>query len=230
VIVMLRFFLCVYFSIKLIGMKKYISAAVVVFLLYGCSSSRLISSWRSDKPYQGASRVLVLGLTGDLDREFCVKMEQHLVNDLNAAGYNASTAYDQFGPQAFKKMDEKTALSHIQGRGFDAVITIVLLNQEKETYYVPRRIRTTDRSIDPFWDYYTYYYERVLQQGYYATSTKYFWESNYYDLVTNTLVYTSQTQSFDPLSAASLGHEYGKIISKDMLKKGIIPATAKKPF
>jgi hypothetical protein len=35
-------------------------------------------------------------------------------------------------------------------------------------------------------------------------------------------VYSVQTQSFDPGSSESLGHEYGQLIVKDMVKKNIL--------
>lgn len=59
-------------------------------------------------------------------------------------------------------------------------------------------------------------------EGYFSTNTKYIWESNLYDLANNTLVYSSQSQSFDPLTTETLGHEYGQMIVKDMVKKNVL--------
>jgi hypothetical protein len=55
-----------------------------------------------------------------------------------------------------------------------------------------------------------------------VVDTKDFWESNVYDMPTQQLVYSVQTQSFDPGSSESLGHEYGQLIVKDMVKKNIL--------
>jgi hypothetical protein len=65
-------------------------------------------------------------------------------------------------------------------------------------------------------------YERIYSEGYYATDTKYFWESNFYDLGSNQLMYSAQSQSFDPASTETLGHEYGQMIVKNMVQKNIL--------
>ncbi|NDF99240.1 MAG: hypothetical protein EB101_10010, partial [Chitinophagia bacterium] len=54
------------------------------------------------------------------------------------------------------------------------------------------------------------------------TNTRYFWESNLYDLSDGKLIYSAQSQSFDPSSSDVLGREYGKLIVDDILGKGII--------
>jgi hypothetical protein len=73
-----------------------------------------------------------------------------------------------------------------------------------------------------FWGYYTTIYDRIYTPGYYSVDTKYFWESNFYDIATRELLYSVQTRSFDPGSAESLAHEYGRIIIGDMDKNGIL--------
>jgi hypothetical protein len=68
-------------------------------------------------------------------------------------------------------------------------------------------------------------YDRVYAPGYYAINTKYFWESNFYSLEGRQLLYSAQSQSFDPVSAQALGHEYGQMIARDMVKKNILLLT-----
>ena len=56
----------------------------------------------------------------------------------------------------------------------------------------------------------------------FVTNTKYFWESNFYEMESKELLYSVQTKSFNPVSTESLAHEYGKMIVNNMEKKGII--------
>ena len=88
--------------------------------MISCTSSRVITSWKTNKPYSDIKKVLVLGLTGELDRDFCVKMEKHLVDDLGQKGFDAVAAYDVYGPGSFDKMEEK-ALNDAQRKygGFE---------------------------------------------------------------------------------------------------------------
>ena len=121
-------------------------------------------------------------------------------------------------------MEEQEILDKIKDNGFDAVITIVLLNKERERYYVPARITYSPYIIYQrhFRGYYSTIYGRIYTQGYYTINTKYFWESNFYNMESKELLYSVQTESFDPDSAASLSQEYGQMIVNDMAKEGIL--------
>ena len=65
-------------------------------------------------------------------------------------------------------------------------------------------------------------YNRVYGPGYYVTDTRYFWESNLFDVASKELIYSVQTESFDPASSETLAHEYGKLIVKDMVKHRVL--------
>lgn len=207
-------------------MKNIPFAAGVLFLLFtGCSSSRITSSWSAagavPKKY---NKVMVLGLIRDQDRSICEYMEKHFVDDLKGLGYSAVSAQAEFGPKAFENMCEKDAVDKIRSSGADAVITIVLLDKSKEQYYVPAQRQNLPRSVyyRRFGGYYTTIFDRIYTPGYYVTDTKYFWESNLYDMNTKDLVYSVQTESFDPNSSESMGHEYGKLIVENMVKKNVL--------
>jgi hypothetical protein len=106
----------------------------------------------------------------------------------------------------------------------DAVVTIVLLNKRRERHYTAGKMIYTPYAVgySRFWGYYTTLSDRIYSPGYYETSTKYFWESNFYDLGTKELLYSAQTQSFDPVSADALGHEYGKKVVANMVKQHVL--------
>jgi len=168
---------------------------------------------------------MVLGLIREADIRIREKMEDHMVGDLKDLGYNAVSSLREYGPKAFDKMDEAEALEKIRNGGVSAVITIVLLDKTRERYYVPGHISYSPYGIyhDRFWGYYNTMYGRIYSTGYYEFSTKYFLESNLFDMTTKELVYSAQTESFDPASTEMLGHEYGRMIVKDMVKKKVLP-------
>jgi hypothetical protein len=203
-----------------------ILAAIFIFAALGCGpSSYITSSWKAEnvqpKKYK---KIVVLGLVRESDRNLREKMEQHLVGDLKDLGYNAVCSCDEYNPKAFENMSEEQAISKLRNSGVDAVLTIVLLDKTKERYYVPGRVQYSPYYIyhDRFWGYSRTMYGRIYSEGYYAIGTKYFWESNFYDLEANQLLYSAQSQSFDPNSAESLGHEYGQMIVKSMVQKNIL--------
>ena len=59
-------------------------------------------------------------------------------------------------------------------------------------------------------------YDRIYQPGYYVTTTRYFWESNLYSTANQKLIFTVQTESFDPTSTEKMAHEYGTMIANEL--------------
>ena len=191
----------------------------------GCTTSKITTSWKAENTVpQKYNKILVLGLIRDADRTLQENMENHFVGDLKELGYNAVSSLKEYGPKAFDKMDEEAALSKLKNSGVDAVITIVLLDKEKERKYVPGNMYYSPYGYyyNRFWGYRSTLYRRIYEPEYYVTNTKYFWESNLYDMSTQKLVYSVQTQSFDPANLESMGHEYGQLIVKDMVKQNVL--------
>jgi hypothetical protein len=196
----------------------------LAFAFQGCgSSSKVTSSWQDrDATRKSIKKVLVLGLFTDKDRVLRLKTEQELADNLQALGYQAVTAAEEYGPKAFQNMKEDQALKRLRDINVDGVITVTLLNKNKEQYYVPGNVSYAPYPVmrRGFWGYYSYYYPRVYDPGYYQTSTSYFFETSLYNM-DNKLLYSAQSETFDPSSMSSLADEYAKEIVKDMRKKNI---------
>lgn len=207
-------------------MKHILIWAALLLMVVGCgTSSRITSSWKADNANPNKfKKIIVLGLITEKDRSLREKMEQHLVGDLKALGYDATCSCDEYNPKAFENMSEEQAISKLRNSGVDALLTVVLLDKAREKQYVPGRVYYTPYSIyhNRFWRYSRVMYDRIYTQGYYVTNTQYFWESNLYDLAANELVYSSQSQSFDPPGSENLADEYGEMIVKDMAKKNVL--------
>jgi hypothetical protein len=206
-------------------MKRYTFYAAMLLALASCSGSRITNVWKAkDAEHPVYSKVMVVGLIKDSDHALRDRMETHFVGDLTDLGYSAISSYQLYGPKAFEGLNEKQVINKIRNSGVDAVITIVLLDKTRERYYVPGKIYYSPYSIhsNNFWGYYSTMYGRIYEPGYYKENTKYFLESNLYDLRANKLVYSIQTQSFDPASVESLGHEYGRLIVKAMVKDNVL--------
>jgi hypothetical protein len=205
-------------------MKKYhfLLTSLLVVLIAACSTTHITSVWTdrntSPKPY---NKLMVLGIMPEVDRALRANMEKHLLNDLKEQGYHMLSAYDVYGHKALQKMSEEEAKQFLLKDGIDAVVTIVLLDKQKEKYYVPERVIHSPYD-DHLWSYYITLSRRLEAAAYYEQITKYYWESNLYDLTTNKLVFSVQTQSFDPSSINEIAHEYGLKIVHSMLKNGVI--------
>lgn len=191
-------------------------------VLFSCQTSKITNTWTdanvSPKKY---TKILVLGVLKDNDRELQSKMEKHLAGDLNDLGYSAFAASDVYPPATFVNGDTLKAVEAINSKGFDAILTIVLLNKEKERKYVPGKVINMPYN-DQFDRYYYTTYERIYTEGYYTDDTKFFWESNFYDYVVKKMIYSSQTRSFDTGSKETLAHYYGLLLANNLVKSRVL--------
>jgi len=139
-------------------------------------------------------------------------MEQYLASALRNRGQWAECACELYGPKEFDQLNEQQAIEKLKSKG----------------YYVPGHMNYTPYGFyyNRFWGYSRAIYGRIYSPGYYVTDTKYFWESNLYDLTSGDLLYSSQSQSFDPSTSAAMGKEYGKLIVEDLDAKRVIAFAA----
>ncbi len=144
-------------------------------------------------------------------------------------GLHAISAARVFGANAYRKLSEKEIVDQFRNSGVDAVITIVLLDKQKEELYVPPAIgNNPSSSYDHVDKYYSATYDKVFSPGYYVSTTNYFWESNLFEVNQDKLVYSARTKSFDPASANMQAHENGLLLIRDMTKKKLLKDQVKK--
>ena len=205
-------------------MKKLLFLPLLA-LLISCQPSKITQSWTAKdvtpKKYQ---KILVLGVLTAADNDLQVKMEDHLSGDLKDLGYNAVAANKIFPAGTFVKGDTARAVAALNGKGFDAILTIVLLDKKKEQKYIPGRITqyTNQEQFNRFDRYYNSMAERIYTPGYYTEETKYIWENNFYDLNSRQMLYSARTRSFDITSKNSLAHTYGLLMVNSLIKKNIL--------
>jgi hypothetical protein len=199
-----------------------------VLFLMACSGTKITHSWKApdvtNKKYQ---EILVIAVAKDTDADLKIMMENHLIDDLKSSGYRATSALVKYGSKAFAGMEKEKVAQKLSDDGIDAVMTIVLLDKKQEKEYIPSRIFHSPYYVshNHFLEYYNTITRRIETTGYYSTSTKYFWESNFYDVKNRKLVYSVQTQSFDPTTTRAMAHKYGKLIVQDILTKKVLDST-----
>jgi hypothetical protein len=207
-------------------MKKLLFALLLpAALILSCSSAKITSSWKSPSVAAAPAlkKVLVLALINQRDRSLQEMMEKSLKNNMTELGYNAYSALDLYGPKVFDGMNEKAVVDSIKNFGFDAVITIVLLNKRRERKY----IQPQNHTVSTFGDYYDLRLNRIDDPGYYVTDTKYFWEANLYEMAGRRLLYSAQTRSFEYETKKGMAKDYCSLLIRDMLKKKAIESLIK---
>lgn len=194
-------------------------------LLIGCQPSKITRHWTAKnwQPKQ-YKQILVLAIATDTDNVLQSKMEDHLTEDLRNMGYYAIAANTIYPSGTFVKGDTNRAIAAIAGRNFDAVFTLVLLDKQKEKFYVPGRITDSLRAgqNSRFEQYMNSVNDRIYTPGYYGEQTRFTWECNFYDGASKQIIYSARTRTFDYASTTILAHTFGQLISYDLIKRKIL--------
>ena len=192
----------------------------LLFLFASCSNTKVTSAWKAPNASALApgNKILVIGIIQENDIRLRMQMEGFLVDALKAKGYNAVSSYTLYGPKMFGGKNEEPALNQLHDSNIDEVFTISLLDKTRERDYQP------GYGYAPFWGYYSYMYGRPYNPGYVSLNTRFFWESNLYDVGSKKLLYSVQSESFNPSSAGDMGRAYSKKVVKNMIKEGLVAA------
>lgn len=206
--------------------------AVVVFFvglltLTACNSTRLTTVWKDPAyhPERFKNIIVVSLLEGVKNRSLREYFESHMAEDLRQMGYQATGATQKYGPRSFEGKTEEAVIALLRRDGYDAVITITVLDIEKEETYVRGQVDYWPGGIyySRFGRYYFYWYDRVYTPGYYVTTTRYIVEGNLFDTQMDRLVFSAQTETIDPGTLDNLGHRFSIKLLKTMQEKGVLP-------
>ncbi|HVI48918.1 MAG TPA: hypothetical protein VM802_28885 [Chitinophaga sp.] len=198
-------------------------AALAVIVMSACTSTKVTSSWRANdvQQLQKDKKIMVMALVPERDRSLRSLMEDFTVAELRKKGYNAASALREYGPAEFGKMSEKQVLRKLQGSDVSQVMTIVMLDRARERNYVPGTMYQPFGYYG-FWPYYSGWYSRMYSPGYYTYNMKYQWEGNLYDLNSGQLLYSVQSQSFDPPTTERMAVLYAQQVVRDMTKQQLL--------
>lgn len=204
-------------------MKKLLLIGLPLVLMFAaCSTSKITDSYTNNRSYVPAKRILVLGLFTEKNDRAKRAMENELAKDLNKFGYDAVSATNEFGAKAFSGMKEDEAIQKLQSEGIQSVVTITLVNKDKQKRYVP----STYGYRPGFWGYYSYYspwaYGPMYRPGYTEVNTNYVFETNLYDVSNSQLIYSAESKTVDANNMATLANDYARSVVRDMKRKSVL--------
>lgn len=203
-------------------MKKihyYILAIILQLVLFSCNSTQIVSSWRDPvkQIHKGDwNKVLVVALLRkETNRR---RAEDEMVKFLNGKGIKSYAYLDE----SFDKKDEKALREKIKNDGFDAAITMRLIDIEKEKVFSPQ-----EHYLYPVYynDFSAYYYRNIPyynNQGYYTISKKFIIETMIYSIADDKIIWSGITETFNPKDVEKLTDEIAKTIHKKMLDEGFV--------
>lgn len=210
-------------------MRKLNVFAVVVILALtaACSpSTKILGSWTAPAaPAEGYKNIFVTALTDKLVARQTI--ENDLDELLEKRGVKASSSFDIIPPGYKANPDDKDkVVSAIKAAGHDAILTVALLDQTSETRYVPGSTMYSPMGYGGyygrFYGYYSYYNPVMYDPGYYATDKTFYIEMNLYDVNTEALIWSSQSETTNPSSIESSSDAFAQVVVNQLVKDGLI--------
>jgi len=209
-------------------MKKtrFPSLFLIAFYLLSCGASQKItSSWvnKDVDPSKKYTSIFVMALSQNQSARNIV--ESDLANAIAAKGYKVAKSTEFFTPQFTKETapTKEAVLAKVKQLGCDAIITVGLVDKTSETRYVPGSSVTVGYSPYMgygagygFGGYYGYMGSTMYNPGYYTTDKTYFMEANVFDVATEKMIWSAQSEAYDPTSISKFSREYTTLLMDKM--------------
>lgn len=189
-------------------------------------STKILGSWTGpNTPTEPYTSIFVTGISDNLVARQTI--ENDIDTQLDDRGITAVSSFDII-PPGFKATEENkdATISAIKAGGSDAILTVALLDQTSETRYVPGTTMYSPLGYGGyygrFYGYYSYYNPVMYDPGYYATDKKYYLEINLYDVETESLVWSAQSETTNPSSIETFSRTFSEMVVHQLIKDGLI--------
>lgn len=186
-----------------------------VLVLTGCASTRVTETW--SRPGQSAldfEKVLVVAFAPTPDMR---RMAENEIVD-TADEFPLVAAHTLFPPGEVKNRD--AARARVLADGFDGAVTVHLVALEEQTHQVP----IGGGHDDPFWGYYgnVWVAGRGLPPAEYRTTRTLILETRIYDLASGELLWSAQTETFNPQGVESAAHEVARAVVAELKRQKLV--------
>jgi hypothetical protein len=185
--------------------------------IVACAGTKLTHTW-VDETYHAkpVSDILVIGVT--YKKENRESFEDNFVAQLKNIGIEAVSSADVIPMPSDLELKKDEILEAVKKFKNDAVIITHLVGVgEKESYTRPERDR------GDYFGYYAWAFSSTHEPGYYRTKTLVRLATKLYDVKTEKLIWSGQSESIDPSSTNQIIDDVIKVLIKDMQKNKLLP-------
>lgn len=204
-----------------------IQSLLFIAILFGCGPSQKITvSWINPDAYTKGpyKSIFVMVLAENMSTSFDV--EDRMVATINSRGNKAVLSSSVFPPNlSFSENFSREQMAEaIKRTGCDAVFIIAVLDVlSVETYHPGTSYYPMNYGMyGSYYGYYSYHYPHVYSPGYYSSDNTYYIETNFYDLESDLLLWSIQSEANNPSSIESWFKEYSYLLLSELKKEGLI--------
>ncbi|AEM70833.1 hypothetical protein Murru_1793 [Allomuricauda ruestringensis DSM 13258] len=206
-------------KLKLIGIS--------LLLLMGCSSTRLVSTWKNpDIVLFDAYQVLVVGMVQDDSAR--MEFESRFADALKDQGVDAMRSIDLFDVEFTSSQRSEQELEEVEqqllDKGFDAILfTKVVGTENRRTFR--EHINEVDKMLMRFSTDYLEHQEIYYDPEYYDTFNIYHAETSLYCICVGKeieLVWRGEVDVTEPTNVDKAIGSYVKLVTKSMGEEDVI--------
>lgn len=206
-----------------------IPALLLLIVFSGCSTSNKSTGvWVNKEKIQGKSynSVFIVVMSADMDARNT--LETDLAAAATAKGYKAIKSVDVMPPSLSNPSvpEKEEIVSKEKASGCNAVFVASLLKKEEDIRYVPG---AASYSPLPYYTwsgnyhgYYRHWYPTLYSSGYYEQNKTYFMQGNLYDVASEEIMWSVQSEIFNPSSIKKFSSSYTKKLVKQLEKEGLL--------
>jgi hypothetical protein len=201
----------------------------VITLINSCGTGqRVINSWGNanadrSKEY---NKVFIIALTQNEPARNIIETDlSRAIKDLGKETVLSSNVF----PGTFTKgtaPTEEAVINKVKELNCDLVFTVSLLDSKTETRYVPGTVSYAPYPAYGYYRGFGFYYDHwaptVYSPGYYTTDKVYYVEGNLFDADTEGILWSVQSETYNPSNIKEFSANYSKLIINQAEKDGLI--------
>jgi len=191
-------------------------------LIFAACAIKPLAEWHDPNFTGKVDNVLIIAVSDQpvVRRQF----EDTFVRELAALGIAAKPSYQLLSDEQIASKDALDAA--LSEQSIDTVLVTRVIGVEQIDTYTPPTYTYSPYTLDRHYrDYYSYYNHavQVATPGYWDKYEVLKIESNLYDRASRQLIWSIQTENFDPRSARHMIDDQLKAAMKSLRDSGLIP-------
>lgn len=196
--------------------KSFFTPIVLLMLAAGCARQPVISVWKADPQHTiKYNKIAVISIVKNEPDSSRSARENEFTGRLKTLGYEAISAFAEFGQKGFAGLGEEATYLKLCEYGIDAVLTLARIEPSHKA------------SVETGTKKYTsaYYYNHIWNYGKLETTNypkQYIWEAILFDLVLLEPRFVGQTKPFDAQSVNETDAKLSEWMINKMKKEKII--------
>ncbi len=189
-------------------------------LFASCATQSVITTYKNrDNQTDNIHAVLVAAVIAADDTAVQNQVENYFTFELKKAGYQAVPSSIAFGPGGLANLGQEETLMKLCNYGFDAVLTVALIDESKENY---NNRPDAHPFIANFYLERIWNYERIQANLADSQNERHFWECILFDLYSLRPLSAIQTRLYDVVKGKPVEPELAKTVIGKMKKERIL--------